>query len=163
MSVSNVIAGWNQDFLSAKPIVYISGIKTISSAINSLKITTVSLNSSGILNLQIESSSGLEAEFIQLSYILVSQSFPYQHGYEINHPEYTLPVFEEFSNNNLVQVKWGIYTGSLICEGILCTQECLTKNKCKSNNGNELNGHCYFCSKGNAWDGEKCINLCGNN
>jgi hypothetical protein len=94
IQVSNVVAKWNQDFLSAKPIVYISGIKTISSSINSLKITTSSLNTSGILNIQIDSSSGLEVEFIQLSYILVSQSFPFQHGYEINHPEYTFPVFE---------------------------------------------------------------------
>jgi len=53
LQVSNVITLWNKDFISAKPIVFISGIKTISSDINSLKITTLDLNSSGILNVQI--------------------------------------------------------------------------------------------------------------
>ena len=39
--VSSVVSSWTQDFLSAKAVVFLSGIKTISQQIDSIKIGAV--------------------------------------------------------------------------------------------------------------------------
>jgi len=51
--VSHVIPGWTKDFISAKPVVFISGIKALSLSLPSLKVTLAELNASGVLNIQI--------------------------------------------------------------------------------------------------------------
>lgn len=51
--VSHVVPGWTKDFVSAKPVIFISGVKALSLSLPSLKITSAELNASGILNIQI--------------------------------------------------------------------------------------------------------------
>lgn len=46
---------------------------------------------------------------------MVSSSFQYEYGYELNYSEYSFPISQEFNSNNLIQIRWGVYTGSLIC------------------------------------------------
>jgi hypothetical protein len=40
IQVSHVVAGWTNGFISAKPVVFISGIKAITLSISSLKVTS---------------------------------------------------------------------------------------------------------------------------
>lgn len=58
-AVSSVVSNWTQSFLNAKVVVFVSGIKTISQSIDSIKLGVAEVNSSGILNIKISSSKKL--------------------------------------------------------------------------------------------------------
>lgn len=63
----------------------------------------------------------------------------------------------------MVQVKWGISTGQVLCEGVTCPSQCLSKDDCTKLGGNLYNGHCVLCDKGTVFDGEQCISICNKN
>ena len=89
-------------------VSFLTGVRSNKQSVELVKLSNARLNSSGLVHTDIELSSDLEMEFVQISYIVISNDFPFQYGFTYNESPYSLTIVTEIENNQMVVFKWAI-------------------------------------------------------